>query len=608
MNKVIEKIKKIPIFTIPIIIAMAVIPLIVHYYPFESKLKVMSWYSPTSQTGDMFNFYKAETLTSLAYFMIMLVFVALVFSKQLSWHKAMIPLALYAVMVIVSTLLSDYQYFSLNGIDHHFESVYVLLSYCTLVIFSFWFADSERALKFIFYAWFIGIALMGIIGLFQLARHDLYATDFGEFLILPEELRAGKNVTFTFEPGRVYLTLYNPNYVGFYGALVVPILMAFFIFSKKKVVKVVSIVLNSAVLLCLLGSGARNGMIALFIALLIMLIFFRKKLKAKWLSFLIAYGSLAVIFVVFNIVNEGLVTERLESGFDIKNDEQIESDNQIDGKNYSKLERITTNDENVVITYGENDLTMSLFYNAEGLAVIHMIDEDGKEVEREKLETEVPTFKITDDRFPFEVSIGKVDGHLGFAVKIEKKTWAFSNQTGYEGYYFYSPYGKFTKIEEAESAVFTNYSHLFSGRGYLWARTIPLLKDNLLVGSGPDTFTIMFPQKDYVAASELGYDTKTVTKPHNLYLQIGVQTGVVSLLAFLIFNIMYLLECMKLYLKNVPDQLTGYLGVAIMIAVIGYLISGIINDSTVTTAPIYWCLMGIGLAVNRLNKRGTDSL
>ena len=39
-----------------------------------------------------------------------------------------------------------------------------------------------------------------------------------------------------------------------------------------------------------------------------------------------------------------------------------------------------------------------------------------------------------------------------------------------------------------------------------------------------------------------------------------------------------------------------------MIAVIGYLVSGIINDSTITVAPIYWCLMGIGFAINRLVK------
>ena len=207
-----------------------------------------------------------------------------------------------------------------------------------------------------------------------------------------------------------------------------------------------------------------------------------------------------------------------------------------------------------------------------------------------------------DDRFPFTVDVGKVSQYYGFAVEIEGKSWLFSNQTEYSGYYFYSPYGKFTKIETAETAIFTNYSKLANGRGYLWARTIPLLKDYLILGSGPDTFTVVFPQKDYVAASKMGYDKLTVTKPHNLYLQIGTQTGVLSLLAVLVFNIIYLWECLCLYWKRKADDFLQYMGMAIMIAVIGYLVSGIINDSTITVAPIYWCLMGIGFAINRLVK------
>ncbi len=192
--------------------------------------------------------------------------------------------------------------------------------------------------------------------------------------------------------------------------------------------------------------------------------------------------------------------------------------------------------------------------------------------------------------------------YYGFAVEIEEKSWVFSNQTEYNGYYFYSPYGKFTKIETAKTAIFTNYSKLASGRGYLWARTIPLLKDYLILGSGPDTFTVVFPQKDYVAASKMGYDKLTVTKPHDLYLQIGTQTGVLSLIAVLVFNAIYLWECLCLYWKRRANDFLQYMGMAIMIAVIGYLISGIINDSTITVAPIYWCLMGIGLAINHLVK------
>ncbi len=596
MEKIFGKLKKIPLGAIPIVVAMAVIPLIVHYYEFEAHLSMMSWYVENDKTGDLFNYYKSEWLTALAGIMIIMVVLGPLFSKRYSLHKAMIPLGIYAIWIIFSTLVTDYQYFSLNGMDNHFETTYVLLSYCMVCLFSYWFADSERAVKFIMYAWMIGIAIMGVIGIFQLVGHDLYSTEFGKFLIIPTEMRETKDIIFNFDSGVVYLTLYNPNYVGFYATLTIPILTVLFIFSKSIGIKIISIVLNSVVFLCLMGSGARNGMIAVAVALAFMLICFRKKLKTHWLGFVIAYASMIAIFIGFNIVNDGMVAERLEAGFQVETDAETFS---------GELEDIATNDDNVVITYSGEELTLQMPKDPNEVLKSGMImqDSDGKDVEKESLGGESISYKIKDERFPFTVTVGQVAQKLGFAVDINGKTWCFSNQTEFDGYYFYSPYGKFTKIEKADSAIFTNYSNLASGRGYLWARSIPLLKKYFMFGSGPDTFTVVFPQKDYVAASKLGYDKLTVTKPHNLYLQIGVQTGVISLVAFLALNVIYLLECLKLYWKRKSDSYMEYIGVAIMIAIIGYLISGIINDSTITVAPIYWCLIGIGLAVNRVIKK-----
>ena len=593
-EKLVMTIKKIPYGVFPIVFVMAVLPLIVHYYEFEAHLSMMSWYVSNDYTGDMFNYYKSEYLVVAAIIMIMVLFVGLVFSKKYYFHKAFIPLFIYAVFIVLSTIFSDYQYFSLNGMDNHFETVYVLLAYCFLVLFCYWFVDSKGAVKFVFYAWLIGIALMGILGLFQVTGHDLYATDFGKFLILPKELRKTNQIVFSFPARTVYLNLYNPNYVGFYATLTIPILSALFVFAKNWFVKIAGFLLNGVIFLCLLGSGARNGMIAVFVSMLFMLVLFRKNMKTKWIFFLISYASMAVIFVVFNIVNGGMVTERLEAGFEVEKDTS------------EKLEKIDTNDDNVTITYDGHDLIIAMLMSGEDTAQLVMVDEDENVIEIERMDTEMISYEILDKRFPFIVSMGQIAGYFGFSVEIEGKTWLFSNQTEYQGYYFYSPYGKFTKIETAETAIFTNYSKLANGRGYLWARTIPLLKNYLLLGSGPDTFTVVFPQKDYVAASKMGYDRLTVTKPHNLYLQIGTQTGVVSLIAVLAFNIIYLLECLKLYWKQRAEGFLQYMGVAVMVAVIGYLISGIINDSTITVAPVYWCLMGIGLAVNHLVKKSRE--
>jgi len=594
IDKLIMIIRKIPYAVIPVIFVMAIIPLIVYYYEFEAHLSQMSWYVSNDITGDMFNYYKSEYLVATAVLMIAVLFVGLIFSKKFYFHKAFIPLLIYALFIILSTIFSDYQYFSLHGMDNHFETVYVLLAYCLLVFFCYWFADSKEAVKFIIYAWLIGIALMGVFGLFQVTGHDLYTTKFGKSLVLPKEMRGGNDLAINVSKGTVYLTLYNPNYVGFYAALTIPILTTLFIFAKNWFIKIVGFILNGVIFLCLLGSGARNGMIAVFCSMLFMILLFRKSLKKKWLYFVIAYASMAVIFVVFNHINNGIVAERLEAGFEAEKDTS------------DKLEKIDTNEDNLIITYDKHDLVITMSRVGNDNYELALMDENGNEVSKEQIEGETISYKILDERFPFTVNIGRVAGYVGFAVDIEGKTWVFSNQTEYKGYFFYSPYGKFTKIEVAETAIFTNYSKLASGRGYLWARTIPLLKDYIFLGSGPDTFTVVFPQKDYVAASRMGYDKLTVTKPHNLYLQIGTQTGVVSLIAFLALNLIYFIECMKIYWKRKPENFLQYIGVAIIVAVVGYLISGIINDSTITVAPIYWCLMGIGFAVNRLVKNSEN--
>lgn len=590
-EKIVNTIKKVPFATFPIIFAMSIIPLIVHYYAFEAHLSMMSWYVSNDQTGDMFNYYKSEYLVATAGIMLLVILAGLIFSKKYQFHKAMIPLVIYAAFVILSTMCSDYQYFCLNGMDNHFETVYVLLSYCLLTVFCYWFIASKRSVKFVLYAWLIGIALMGVIGLFQVTGNDLYATEFGEFLVLPKDLRETKDIVFSFAKGVVYLTLYNPNYVGFYAVLTIPVLTALFIFSKNWFLKIVSFVLNCVIFLCLMGSGAKNGMIALLCALICMLILFRKNLKTKWLGFAISYASMIAIFIGFNVVNGGMVTERLEAGFTITKDIS------------EKLENIETNEDNVIVVYDGNELTITMEVLQNETISVALRDQDGKEIELKQKGEEAYIYEIQDKRFPFEINLGKIGGVYGFTVNIEEKVWAFSNQTGYKGYYFYSPYGQFTKIEQAETAIFTNYSRLATGRGYIWARTIPLLKNYIFVGSGPDTFTVVFPQKDYVAASKLGYDKLTITKPHNLYLQIGTQTGVVSLIAYLVFNLMYFWDCLKTYWKKKAEGFMEYMGMAIMITIIGYLISGIINDSTITVAPIYWCLMGIGLAINRMVKK-----
>ena len=48
---------------------------------------------------------------------------------------------------------------------------------------------------------------------------------------------------------------------------------------------------------------------------------------------------------------------------------------------------------------------------------------------------------------------------------------------------------------------------------------------------------------------------------------------------------------------NDPIVITG---IGLALGVVGYLFSGMLNDSMVVVAPLYWLMIGLGLAVNRI--------
>ena len=92
---------------------------------------------------------------------------------------------------------------------------------------------------------------------------------------------------------------------------------------------------------------------------------------------------------------------------------------------------------------------------------------------------------------------------------------------------------------------------------------------------------------------------RSVDKPHNMYIQIAINTGVLSLIAFLALVFSYILSSFKLYFnRKIYSGFMDVAGLGILMAVIVYLFTGLSNDSIVSVAPVFWILLGSGLAVN----------
>lgn len=577
---------------IPLIIIVALIPLVSKVYVYNPKLSEFSWFPPLTSTVDVFLHYKSTIFVLLSVFMALVIIGKLFLADKKPYTpKLFIPLAIYGGLALLSSIVSHYASYSFSGIYEHFESIWVIIGYCITAYYAYLFVEDEDDIHFLMRWFLVGVALMMAIGLSQAFSHDFFRTEFGKKLLIGDSGLTDLN--FNFALGRVYMSLYNPNYVGYYVAFIIPILLCCILFyrpSNKKDNKLLTIeiielfiygILIVGLFYCLVKAQAKNGIVALAIALFCLIFVSLRKIKKYWyigiLGLLFTVGSFLYADKALNHV----VTNSVKAMFTTE-------------KTTYDLEDIKLSEDGVKITYKGNDILFQITDDYDVAAW------DSNENSLVIVPSEADfSYVIEDERFSaLPISLYPAEQYFALDVKINGLSWVFAKDNELNTYLYRNSYGKWVTFEAAESVFFTGREKIASGRGYIWSRTIPLLKDYIFLGSGADTFSIAFPNDDYVGLYNSGYHAMTMTKPHNLYLQIGVQSGVLSLIAFLTFYVMYFISSIKAYAKGRFDTYSSRIGLGIFLGSIGYMISGIINDSTITVAPIFWTFIGVGISIN----------
>lgn len=185
-----------------------------------------------------------------------------------------------------------------------------------------------------------------------------------------------------------------------------------------------------------------------------------------------------------------------------------------------------------------------------------------------------------------------------FIVNYEDFSWTFNISDG--NYMYHNQINKMVELEQIEAIGFKNNQKFGTNRGWIWSRSIPLMKNKILYGYGADTTVVAFPQNDYVGKLKVGSPINgIIDKPHNMYLNIGISTGVLSLIAMIIFYAIYLLNSLFIYTKkNDIKNFTSRTGISIFLGTCGFLIAALMYDNVVHVMPLFYTLLAMGLAIN----------
>ena len=591
--------------TVPVMAALALVPLIVTVKKYDTGLADYAWFPANDSSVDLFLYWKGRALILLAIVMVVLLAVHVMNRERLLslWDKLKRPeilcVVLYFLLVLVSALLSEHRDFALGGSYEQWEGLNVLAAYVILLLYTYVSSGTEKMIRITVYSLILGSFLIGLAGTLQYLQMDFFRTETGRFfmnLLSEEKMR----YTFNFSDGWVYATLYNPNYVGSYAALLLPVVVAVAIMDWKKVPpfwNILAIVTTCLLTITLLGSQSMTGCVAVAVLLVFFVIFIWHRMVAAlgWKKIVAgAVGIAAFAGVICFMFPEELRygTDKL---FHPKEDYHVIS-SILDTESGLRVETVTGDRFYVELT--DNIATP-----------FSVREEDGSAITLEKTERG-GYYTLSDDRYTnfrlYRVNV-TVEGQELPAVRIFNPTinkeWTIALVDG--EYQVFTAHKKLDKLREIPAFGFSGNQHFGDKRGYIWSRTFPLLNRFLLIGSGPDTFTEVFPNDDYVGKTNMNYDGVVVTKPHNMYLQIWVQTGLLSLLAFLGMFLLYFISSIRLYYRCQFGVLEE-IGVALMLGCFGYMVAGLANDSTVAVAPVYWGMLGLGMAVNHLVRKKAE--
>lgn len=596
-------------FFFPIALVLTIVPLIVRMRISEPDEDTLKLYG-SSANSDLFTQNKEICLIFLS--AIILIIAITCFKKFYEKKDKLINIMIICSLIFLgftflSALFSKYKHVAFWGIYDRSEGFITIACYILLFIYSIYTFKKTEEFKFILIPILILVYINGFLGLFQFFGSDLIKTSLGGLIAIPSSYNIDPSkLSLAYESGTIYGTLYHYNYVGSFTALVLPILFGACVIEDDIFLKLLSMGGSLVGLWLLFGSTSRAGIIGFGAIIVFACIFFGKLLLKKKKALLITLACLAVFAVGLNFATSGKIFRRIPSlvsdGLSL-----FKSNTDFDYRDHIPVKNIEHIDNNIVLTLPTDTLTISfenndyVFRNSKN-EVVDYKSEFNSKIKAYDYTTTDANFSNISFRSGKIKSKTKNDGLM--LILNGSNEFMFITRDDNSMHLIDPKTLEEIDLEFPETIGFNGKEKLASARGYIWSRSIPLLKDTLILGSGPDTFSFDFPQHDMLGKLyAYGTTNMIISKAHNLFLQIGLNNGVVALIAFVILIMVYIVDSFKLYaLKNKYDE-KQILGSILALSVIGYLFTGLFNDSVICVAPIFWIILGVGAAVNFINKK-----
>jgi len=525
-----------------------------------------------------------------------------------------ILLLVYLFFMIISALVSSYSRTSWFGTIDRGEGVFTWLAYFTVFIAAMLFVREPKFAKPVIYAFAFSSIIMGAIGVSQFLGYDFFDTAFASWIVTVGTLSDGVGSVFTMAHG----TLFNPNTFGKYTAMASPVLLlAALTYDGKKYVNMFLLLAGGLMLLGVFGSSSLGGLVGIVTAAGVLGITWLcrsiyqavnksggkspdsakqddglRKNTALWLT---AAGGGVIVSAAIAVLFVTPLNDRVNFLFNRLGDAM-------------RAETTMTNnyifEGNTLTVYRGEAQLLSLGVNEDSGFTMH--DSAGNPVPAEPRTLEDAQANIFNFAVPGYRTI-RIEGNPSLFLYHHRTPAPFALTLQDGKIYGTRPFfWNMIDFEEKIPAVgFYGRETWGSNRGYIWSRTLPLLPRRTVIGSGPDTFTNVFPQHEIVAKQRFFQNPYIlVDKAHNLFLQTWITTGGIS--AIVLFSLFgyYLFTTFMSLVKSKNEQLFSFgLRLGLLTGISAFVMSSMATDSTIGSTGVFFVLLGVGYGMNAFTKK-----
>jgi len=571
---------------IPVVAILAVTPLIV-YLSVRSVPRAFRGFWFSNSNFDFFSFCKMRWFIFWSV-VLLLSFLFCLYKRKdeyLSFIRKTkyfwIVWVVFTFSILLSAVFSPVAPIAWGGMFDRYEGVWVWLAYCLLLAACAFLPRQDTDFRYFTGAIIFSTTVIALIGAFQFFGMDIFRSKFILWLIIPLKFIT-LDIDFTFGKGTIYSTFYNTNYGGNIAGIALPLAVCLCLFVQS-FKRGGTLLLGYTLLIFVLAIGCNSqaGNVGLFVAFTFLIIYLARHYRSKIMRLALIFALFIPIYIGMDKYTGGAVSAEFKGIF-------------LGGRG------VLTLGYTIFRSYSG---AIGLFI-AFTFLIIYL-----EQHYRSKFRLLVLIFALFTSIY-IGVDIytgGPISGKItsafeGDSLKIRPFGWDSLNDEQ-----------KHLMLVQAKNKTFFDekiieYGHIGGGRAYIYLRALEQrLKSRSLLGTGPDTFAMVFPQDDVYRMIGGFPTTDLIDKMHSMFLQILFNTGLISFTAFMLMLLLHFASSVQIFWKVQAKTYIEVLALGFFTGWAGFLGTALFNDSAISISPYFWAVFGASIAANHV-IRSTNSL